>query len=68
VGAQILYNKERKLGVDEMKQTDAATNLVAAREESKGQTGAAIVRFDLIGPVGLGRYLRLGKSLSSFLE
>ncbi len=35
-----------------MKQTDAATNLVAAREESKGQTGAAIVRFDLIGPVG----------------
>ena len=51
-----------------MKQTDAATNLVAAREESKGQTGAAIVRFDLIDPVGLGRYLRLGKSLSSFLE
>lgn len=35
-----------------MKQT--ATNLVAAREESKGQTGAAIVLFDLIGPVGLG--------------
>lgn len=38
-----------------MKQTDAAANLVSAVEESKEQTGGAIVRFDLIGPLGLVR-------------